>query len=189
MDNAVTVGVVERSRHFDGKPYRLADRELFVARKPISQRLTLDKRHHVLQLTLIRPRVDQAKDMGVLQTGGGLDFLQESLGTDDGRRLGPEDLHGDFAVVFEVLGQVHRSDPTGTEFTLDRIAISERRHESGLGVGHSRLVEDRATHLGMPVGERVRLGPRRGARGGIEETRVRLGSDPPSDTLGCLCHL
>jgi serine/threonine protein kinase len=88
MDDAMTVSVVERSRHFDNQPHRLADRELFLPRESISQRLTVNERHDVPELMRVLPRVDQAEDVGMLQACGGLDFLEKPLGADDRRQLG-----------------------------------------------------------------------------------------------------
>lgn len=39
------------------------------------------------------------------------DLAEEALRTERGRELGPEPLEGDPAVVFEVVGEVHRAIP------------------------------------------------------------------------------
>ncbi len=61
----------------------------------------------------------------MLQIGGGLDLDQEALGADHRRELGAEDLDRHLAVVSDILGEVDRGHPAGTEFALDAVAVGQ----------------------------------------------------------------
>ena len=64
--------------------------------------------------------------MRVLELPGDADLAQESLGAEDGRKLGVEHLERDQAVVLEVAGEVHRGHPAAAELALDRVTARER---------------------------------------------------------------
>jgi hypothetical protein len=53
-----------------------------------------------------------------------LNLREEPLGPDDGGELGAEDLDGDFAVVLQVLREVHRGHPALAELALDGVAAA-----------------------------------------------------------------
>jgi hypothetical protein len=61
----------------------------------------------------------------MLESGGEVDFAPKAIGAQDGGQLGAEDLQGNRAVVFEVLGEVDRGHPAAPELALDRVAIAE----------------------------------------------------------------
>ncbi len=68
--------------------------------------------------------------MGMLEIGRGSDLLDESLGPEDGRQLGPQHLHRHLPMVLQVLGEVDRRHPTATEFALDLVAVGEGGFEA-----------------------------------------------------------
>jgi hypothetical protein len=61
----------------------------------------------------------------MLQDGDGLDLTQEPFGPDHCGEVGPEDLDGDSAAVFEVLGQVNRRHPALTQLPLQPVPAAE----------------------------------------------------------------
>jgi hypothetical protein len=63
--------------------------------------------------------------VGVVEVAQQLDFLEEPLGADHVRDLGPQHLHGDEAVVLEVLSQEDRSHPAAAELGLDRVLAGD----------------------------------------------------------------
>jgi hypothetical protein len=129
MNHAAAMGVVERARHLGGQPHRVADGELFLAREPVAERLSVDVRHDVVGRAVGLAGIDEPEDVRVLQGGDGLDLTEEPLGADHGGQLGLQDLDGDVAVMLEVFGQIDRGHPTLPELPLDAVAVGKRRRE------------------------------------------------------------
>ncbi len=75
----------------------------------------------------------------MLEIGGGLDLLYETIGPKYRGEFGAEYLHGDLAVVFDVVRQVHRRHAAGAEFVLDGVAVGEGGLQAGKGVRHRRV--------------------------------------------------
>ena len=63
--------------------------------------------------------------VGVLQVGGGLDLLHEPLAPSTAGSSGAEDLDGDVAGVFEVLGETDRGHAALTDLPLDLVAAGQ----------------------------------------------------------------
>ncbi len=106
VDDAVAVGVVERTRYFDSDPYRVVHRQLLLPADPVADRLALDVRHHVEEETVRFPAVEEREDMRMLQIGSSGDLGKEPLGADDRGQFGPQHLDRHAAVVPDVLRQV-----------------------------------------------------------------------------------
>src|SRR5213078_3280752 len=81
------VRMVERLADLARKSYRLVDGQTAFAREPGPQRLALDERHHIPQQRAPAPtsRVEQRKDVGVLEQSSDADLLEETFGA-HGRR-------------------------------------------------------------------------------------------------------
>ena len=131
VDHAVPVRVVEGVGHLAGDADRVVHRELLLAVEPVAQRLALDEGHDVEEVAVGLARVEQRKDVRVLQIGGELDLGEEPLGPDDGGQLGPEHLEGDPAVVAEVLGQIDGGHPAGPDLPVEAVAVGQRRSGAG----------------------------------------------------------
>jgi hypothetical protein len=56
-------------------------------------------RHHVVEESAGDTRVEQSHNVRVLQPGDQLDFLEEPIGSEGTRDLGPEHLEGDKATM------------------------------------------------------------------------------------------
>src|SRR5207249_11244283 len=104
----------------------------------------LKDRHRIAGLMLGLRRVDQAEDVGVLEVGGGLDFLEEPLAADDSGQFGAEHFKRDLAIVLAVSDQVDRGHAARTELSLESVAIREGRPQGeepsrGGGVIHPAI--------------------------------------------------
>ena len=101
---------------------------------PLLQRLPLVVRHHEVQLPVggLVDLVDRA-DVGVVESRGGLGFLQEPLlGRLVAGQVRREELDGDLALQARVLGRVDDPHAAVAELGADR-----RRAEGGAwGEGH-----------------------------------------------------
>ncbi len=120
------MGVVERAGHLAGDGEGLADGQLLLAGEPVAQRFAFDERHDVEEEAVGLARIEERKDVGVLQVRRGPDLGQESLGADHGRQLGAQQLEGDWAAVPDIVGQVDRGHAAGAELALEPVAIGER---------------------------------------------------------------
>jgi hypothetical protein len=65
--------------------------------------------------------------MGMLQVGGGLDFLEEPVDPDHRAELGAEHLDRDLAGMPEVLGQIHHRHPALAQLPLESVAVTQHR--------------------------------------------------------------
>jgi len=95
-----------------------------------------DERHHVIEESIRLTRVEQRQDVGVLEVRSGFDFLDEPLGAQHGRQLGPQDFQGDLPVVLHVAGEIHRGHAPFTEAALDPVPVGESGRETGGDLRH-----------------------------------------------------
>ena len=95
--------------------------------EPVAEGLSLHERHHVEEEGVRLPRVEEGKDVGVLQVGGEPDLREEALGPDHRGQLRPEHLHRDPAVVAEVLREVDRRHPARADLVFEPIARRKGR--------------------------------------------------------------
>ncbi len=91
--------------------------------------------HDVIEERIRFARIEQRQNVGVLEVGRDLDLFEKSLRG----QLGPQHLHRDLAVVFEVLSEVDGGHAPGTEFFLDGIAVGEGGFEAVEKVWHCFL--------------------------------------------------
>jgi hypothetical protein len=61
----------------------------------------------------------------VAQVGCGGDLTQEALPAQGGGELWAEDLDGDLAPVFEILGEVDRSHPARAQLALEVVPVAK----------------------------------------------------------------
>jgi len=108
MNDAMSVGIIQRARHLTGQTHGIGHGELLFTIQPVTQRFPFDVRHDVVHRTADLTRVVQRENVGVLQVGGGFDLLQEARATDDRGQLRPQHLERHLAIVLDVVGQVHR---------------------------------------------------------------------------------
>ena len=125
MDHATLVGVLQRIRHFTRNAQRVIHRELTLPIESAAQRLAVDERHHVEQLTIGAAAVEQRQDVRMLQRGGKLDLLKKPLRADDRTELGMQQLDRHVAPVTHVLGQIHGRHAALPELAFQPVAISD----------------------------------------------------------------
>ncbi len=141
MDHAAPVGILQPGGDFSRDPDRLRHRQLGFALEPGAERLTLHVGHDVEDRVQDLARIEQRKDVGMLEIGGSLDLLQEAAGSKEGREVRVHDLDGDFAVVARVEGEVHRCHSPGAEHALEDVSVGECGLEAVERVTHE-LAED-----------------------------------------------
>ena len=73
----------------------------------------------------------------MLEIGGELDLLEESLGPDDCRQFRMDDLDCDLAAMAEVFGEVDGGHAALSELALDAVAVGEGGGEGSEGVGQA----------------------------------------------------
>ena len=75
----------------------------------------------------------------MLQLCGGLDLAQEPLATQRGAEIRMKDLDGDFAVMLEIVREIHRRHSARAEFAIDAIPVGEGGAKQFEGGGHCAL--------------------------------------------------
>jgi hypothetical protein len=150
VHDPLLVRELQRRSHRLGDLHRFVDAELLVPPQPLAQGLALDERHHVIEERVGLSRIVQRQDVRVLQTGRHLDLVEKPLGAEDRHQLGAQDLHGDLAVVLEIVGQVDSRHPPFAHMSLQAVAVGESRRQAvGDVAGHL----SKKIHGGDGVGE------------------------------------
>ncbi|HET8625532.1 MAG TPA: hypothetical protein VFM14_18370 [Gemmatimonadales bacterium] len=85
--------------------------------------------HDVVDVTVRLAAVVQREDRRVLELGGDLDLAKKALGAEQRGEVRVQDLHRDFAVVLQVLGEVDRSHAAGPQLAHEAVAVAEWPHE------------------------------------------------------------
>jgi hypothetical protein len=133
VDDAPGVRGVEAVGDLNREPDRVHHGELLLPVDPRPQGLAFHVRHHVVEdgRDLVQPsRVEQRKDVGMLEVRRDVDLVEEPLGPDRGAQLRSQHLHGDGAVVGEIFGEVDRRHPAPTELALDAVPAGESGAEA-----------------------------------------------------------
>ena len=82
MHDAARVRVSERVKHVDEQLDDVGDRELVLAVQPLSKRLSVDERHYIVEQPAGFARIQQRKDVGVLQLRRYFDLAEETCASD-----------------------------------------------------------------------------------------------------------
>ena len=88
---------------------------------------------------------------------------------DHGGEFRAQHLDGDLPVVLDVLGEVHRGHPAGTQLALDAVVVSQSGGEAGRGIGHAQLAAGTnasVNRIAVAAIASNRGVPRNGARNG-----------------------
>ena len=136
VHHALGVRLGEGIHHVPENPHDFGDGQLALPHQLLPQRLAVDVWQDIIKETVGVTRVDQHKDVGVIELGGDLDLAKEPLGSECGREFGAQNLHGHLPVVLHVLGQIDRRHTAGTDFVLDGVAVGESSFQSFEGVRH-----------------------------------------------------
>jgi hypothetical protein len=62
----------------------------------------------------------------MMQPRGDIDFAEKPIGPQRCGELRPEHFHGNFAMVFQILGEVDRRHAAGAALALEAVGTSER---------------------------------------------------------------
>jgi hypothetical protein len=91
-----------------------------------ANRASFDERHDVVQQALCVSRVQNRKDVRVVELAQDLDLTGEAVGAERGCQVGIEDLHRDLPPVPHVLADEHGGHSALADLTLDLVAIWQR---------------------------------------------------------------
>ncbi len=98
-----------------------------------------DPRGYVSAVSIGLVRIEGREDVGVLEIGGRLDFLDEPFGAEEGSELRPQHFDRHLAAVLQGFGGVDRCHAARAEFFLDGIAVGEGGLEAVHKVWHCVL--------------------------------------------------
>ena len=99
MREPVIVGVAEGVEHFGGDPDGPVDGQRTIPAHHVSQRLSRHERHHEPEQIVGFARVEQRRDVRMVQLGGPANLAQEAISGDRDCQLGMQHLDRDFAAV------------------------------------------------------------------------------------------
>ena len=125
VDEPLAVGVVERAARLGRDPDRLGHRQRTLPPEPIAEALAADERHGEPEEPVALARVVHRADVGVLQTGCGLDLPAEAVHAHAGGQLGEEDLHHDLAAERRLHRQEDPAHAPAAQLALEPVDIAE----------------------------------------------------------------
>jgi len=137
VDHAVAVGFGERIGDVAEDPHRVADGQLARLGQLVAKGEAVDVGHDVEEQPIGGARVVQRQDVGVLQRGRHLDLAEEALFAERGGELLAQDLHGDLAVVLEVVREIDRGHAPRAELALDAVAVGQGEGEPVERLSHA----------------------------------------------------
>ena len=130
MDDMVAVCVVERAGDRRRYSESFVDWELLLTVEAVAKRFALDERHNVEERSVRRlSRVEERKEIRVLEVGGDADLGEKPLDAHDRGKLWVENLQRDVSVVLEVAREIDRRHASSADLALDCVAIGERMKE------------------------------------------------------------
>jgi len=145
MNHPFPVGIGQSVGDLPGNPNRLVHRELRLPVQSGAKGLSLHVGHHKEKEALGLAGVMKGKNMRVSEIGHRLDFPKEPLCAQGPSQLRIEHLHGDLAMMLQVLGQVDGGHPAATDLAVESITVGEGRPEAFLWV-HRLSFGGRARH-------------------------------------------
>src|SRR5207249_3415400 len=101
------------------------DRELFLALHFRAERLSFDVRHHVEEQPFSFARIEERKQIRVLEIRGDLDFRQEALDTEHRTELRIQDLERNSAIVLDVAREIHGRHAAAPDLAVDGVAAGK----------------------------------------------------------------
>ncbi len=126
VDHAVPVRALQALGQLTGGPQGLVQRQLHLAPQPVPQRGTLHVGHDVVHQRAGLARVEQREDMRVAETRRDADLAQEAIGPQAQRDLRAQHLERHWAIMFQIVGQVHGRGAAAPQLPLHRIPARER---------------------------------------------------------------
>jgi hypothetical protein len=123
MNDPLRMCRAERVGNFARDAYASAYWKLTLALEPRAERLSLDVRHDIVQQSVGVSGIKQREDVRVLKLRSRLDLAEEPFASERGSELGVQNLDGDVAIVFDVVGEIHGSHTARPELTLDAVLV------------------------------------------------------------------
>jgi hypothetical protein len=130
VDEALAVRVLQPFRDLAGYLERLVQRQLPLPVYPASQRLACHVGHDVVEQAIGLTGIVQRQDVGMGESGGDPDFLEETRGAHDRGEIASHDLDGDPPVVLDVGGQVHGGHTAAAQLAVYRVLPREAGSEA-----------------------------------------------------------
>jgi hypothetical protein len=126
MDDVLAMRIVERGRDGESVTDCFVDGQLILACEPLTQRLPLDVRHHVVEKSLDLAGIEQRENVGMIEAGDDFDLAEKALWPDGFSQSGVKNLQRDDALVFGILRQADSSHAAPTELAVDGVRGSEQ---------------------------------------------------------------
>jgi hypothetical protein len=95
VDDAAGVSESERISHLTRDPEGILNRQLVLPAESIAEGLALNIWHHVVQEAAGFARIEQRQNVGVTETGRGLDLAEETVRTNGRGQVRVQDLDGE----------------------------------------------------------------------------------------------
>ena len=119
----------------------------------LTQRFAAHEGHHVIQKPVGRTRVDQREDVRMIESRADLDLVQEP--PEYRGELGAQHLHGNVAVVFEIMREIDRGHAARADLALDAIPAGHAACNRDMS-----SVMDASNEAELPTSERRTPGTR-----------------------------
>ena len=132
----VLMGRGESVHHVPQDANGVLYRKFPLSRQLSSQGFPFDIRHHVEEESVGFARIVKWEDVRVVQPRRDLDLAEKPFRAEDGGQLGTQHFHRHFAVMLDVLGEIHGRHSAGADFALYGVAAGECRRETVKGRGH-----------------------------------------------------
>jgi hypothetical protein len=123
MNDAVAMSVAQRISDFPGDLQSTLNKQLLLAIQPFAQRFSFHQGHRVPQLPCRFAGVVNGEDMGMLEPGSQPNLPLKSFGSERRSQLGMQNLQCDWAIMAEVVSQVHSGHTTPPKLTLNAVAV------------------------------------------------------------------
>jgi len=105
---------------------RVGNWQLLLALESGAKRFPRDERHCIVEQAVRISRVEQRENVRVLELRRGADLAEETLSTQDRPQIGMEHLHGDIAVVPDIVRQINGRHAALPDLVIDAVAIGQR---------------------------------------------------------------
>src|SRR2546430_12397966 len=189
MDDPAPMRVSERVRDLARDLEDVRYRQLTFLEEASAERFPRDVGHDVVEEVPRPPRIEQRKDVWVVQVGRDADFAEETLGRQRDAEFRSEHLDRDIPVVLQVPGEVDQRHPAATR---SEEHTSELQSQSNLVC---RLLLEKNKHhpqgdsRSRPAASRPKALPRSTLILAYPEPRLHVRHPPRSSRSATLAHV
>jgi hypothetical protein len=125
MDNAVSMGAVERQRHLAPDPDSFVQRQLGHSRQTVPETLPHHVGHCVPKEPGSHAGIEDRKDVRVLEAGRQLDLAVKSLRAERRGEVGVEHFESDQPIVLEISSEIDGRHAATAKFALDPVSAPQ----------------------------------------------------------------